>query len=88
MEGVGENKWKSFSTDSGNITLKNCPRDYFHLLQSLDLGCRFLNMLVLIRGFLLYFSNQVGPGVIKSSVLADGSSCVAAVAHGNFYSEV
>ena len=36
MKGVGEDKWKSFSADSDSITLENCPKDYFHILQSLD----------------------------------------------------
>ena len=54
---IGRNLPKQpFSTDSGRVTLKNCQRDYFPLLKSpdLDLGCRFLDVLVLIRWCSLY----------------------------------
>ena len=47
-----------FSTGSGRMTLKNCLRDYFHLLKSHILGCTFLDVMVLIRGFLLYYLSQ------------------------------
>ena len=39
-----------FSTGSGRITLK---KDHFHLLKSPDLRLWVLDVLVLIRGFLL-----------------------------------
>ena len=41
-----------FSAGSGRITLKNCLRDYFDLLKSQILGCRFLDVLVLIHGLI------------------------------------
>ena len=43
----------SLSTGSGRMVLKNCPRYYLHLLQSSDF--RSFNLLVLIRGFSLYY---------------------------------
>ena len=52
MEGEGDNKWKFIKTvilkrftDNENIFLLENPQ---------ILGCRFLNELVLIHGFLLY----------------------------------
>ena len=42
------------SRGSGRITLKNCLQEYFIPENPQILSCRFLDVLVLIRGFLLY----------------------------------
>ena len=45
-----------FSRGSGRITLKNCLQEYFFIPENPQiLECRFLDALVLFRGFLLYF---------------------------------
>ena len=51
---------QQFSTGSGRLTLKNCLRDYFHLLKSTEFKFRFLDVLVLICGFLLYYLLNTG----------------------------
>ena len=57
MEGEGDNKWKfikqSFSRGS-LITLKTAYENIFLLENPQILGCRFLDALVLIHGFVLY----------------------------------
>ena len=52
---------QSFSTGSGRLTLKNCLKNYFHLLKSSNfrLYCRFLNVMVFICKFLLYYDLSV-----------------------------
>ena len=47
-----------FSRGSGRITLKTAHKNIFIPENPQILGCRFLNALVLIRGFLLYFIND------------------------------
>ena len=44
-----------FLRGSGRITLKNCLREYFLPENPQNLGCRFLDALVLTHGFLLYY---------------------------------
>ena len=55
---------QSFSTGSGRVTLKNCLGDYSHLLKSPHFNCRFLDVMVLIRVFLLYMLNTIEAFVI------------------------
>ena len=59
MEITGNLSRQPFSTGSGRIILKNYVKDYFDLLESPDFRLWFSDVLVLIRGFLLYFSSKL-----------------------------
>ena len=54
MEISGNLSKQLFSRGSSRITLKNCLRDSFHLLKSPHLGCRFSDVMLLVREILLY----------------------------------
>ena len=61
-----------FSTASGRITQINCVRDYFYLIKSPHSYCRFLVVIVLIRGFLMPDnSHPTLPSSLSFSTLQD-----------------
>ena len=77
-----------FSKVSGRITLKTAYENIFIPENPQILGCRFLDALVLIRGFLLYLNyipNLTRPAliyqIIKMRRRSSGSS------YGEIYSE-